>query len=54
MRLLQGLAMGGEFGSAIIYVSELANINRRGTLVVLLQNTVNVGMIIATLVRICT
>jgi MFS family permease len=41
--------MGGEFGSAVIYISELAGVKHRGRFVALLQNTVNVGMIMATL-----
>jgi hypothetical protein len=49
LRLLQGLAMGGEFGSAIIYISELANPGKRGFFVAMLQSCVNVGMILATL-----
>lgn len=49
LRLLQGLAMGGEFGSAVIYISELAHKTRRGTFVAVLQMSVNAGMIIATL-----
>ncbi|KAI8467401.1 MAG: major facilitator superfamily domain-containing protein [Monoraphidium minutum] len=49
LRLLQGLAMGGEFGSAVIYISELAERHRRGTFVAILQMSVNAGMIIATL-----
>ena len=49
LRLLQGLAMGGEFGSAVIYISELARRSRRGTFVAILQMSVNAGMILATL-----
>ncbi len=95
LRLLQGLAMGGEFGSAgasrvgdavglgsgagtattkpaqlaltnqplndpnqtisssihplVIYISELADRGRRGTYVSFLQMSVNIGMILATL-----
>ena len=44
----QGLAMEGEFGAAVIYISELAGTNRRGTFVACLQMTVNIGMILAT------
>lgn len=40
---LQGLAMGGEFGPAIIYISELAPVASRGRLVACLQMTVNIG-----------
>ena len=45
----QGLAVGGEFGAAVVYISELAGTNRRGTLVACLQMTVKIGMILATL-----
>jgi MFS family permease len=48
-RILQGLAMGGEFGSAVIYISELAHKDRRGAFVATLQMSVNVGMVVATL-----
>lgn len=41
--------MGGEFGSAVVYISELAGVGRRGTFVAVLQTTVNIGMILATL-----
>lgn len=49
MRLLQGLAMGGEFGPACTYLSELAPVGWRGRLVACLQMAVNIGMILATL-----
>lgn len=49
MRMFQGLAMGGEFGSAVIYISELASTQRRGLYTTTLQCTVNVGMVLATL-----
>ena len=49
LRILQGLAMGGEFGAAVIYISELAHKARRGMFVAVLQMSVNVGMITATL-----
>ncbi|GBF92045.1 hypothetical protein Rsub_04392 [Raphidocelis subcapitata] len=48
LRMVQGLAMGGEYGSAIIYMSELARPSMRGKFVALLQGCVNVGMILAT------
>ena len=35
--------MGGEFGPAIIYISELAPVAWRGRLVAILQMAVNVG-----------
>lgn len=41
--------MGGEFGSAVIYVSELASPKRRGLFVALLQLSAHTGMILATL-----
>lgn len=48
LRFFQGLAMGGEFGSAIIYISELAGKQRRCTYVTILQCSVNAGLIFAT------
>jgi len=48
LRLLQGMAMGGEFGSAVIYISELASPKRRGVFVAVLQISAHVGMILAT------
>ena len=34
---LQGLAMGGEYGAAIVYVSEMAGVKHRATLVAVVQ-----------------
>jgi MFS family permease len=48
-RILQGMAMGGEFGSAVIYISELAPKDRRGAFVATLQMSVNIGMMLATI-----
>ena len=40
----------GSVCTAVVYISELAGTNRRGTFVACLQMSVNIGMIIATLV----
>lgn len=42
---VQGLAMGGEFGAAIVYLSELAPVERRGFLTACLQSTTNIGLV---------
>ena len=34
---LQGLALGGEFGAATVYVSEMAGVERRGLMTAILQ-----------------
>lgn len=39
--------MGGEYGAAIVYVSEMAGVERRGLMVVLVQSTINVGLLCA-------
>lgn len=48
LRIIQGLAMGGEFSVAQVYVSELAPVNRRGVCTGLLWTWTNLGMISAT------
>lgn len=48
LRVFQGLAMGGEYGTALTYISELAPVGHRGLLVATLQCMVQVGMILAT------
>ncbi|KIZ00773.1 Alpha-ketoglutarate permease [Monoraphidium neglectum] len=49
LRILQGLALGGEHSSAMCYISELADKGQRGRFTAVLQWCVNIGMIIATL-----
>jgi MFS family permease len=50
LRLLQGLALGGEYGGAAIYVAEHAPDRRRGYFTSWIQTTATVGLILALLV----
>jgi MFS family permease len=50
LRLFQGLALGGEYGGAAIYVAEHAPKNRRGFYTSWIQTTATVGLFIALLV----
>jgi MFS family permease len=50
LRLFQGLALGGEYGGAAIYVAEHAPRNRRGFYTSWIQTTATVGLFMALLV----
>lgn len=50
LRLLQGLALGGEYGGAAIYVAEHAPDSRRGLYTSWIQTTATVGLAMAYLV----
>ena len=50
LRLLQGLALGGEYGGAATYVAEHAPSNRRGAYTSWIQTTATVGLMLALLV----
>jgi MFS family permease len=50
LRLLQGLAIGGEYGGAAIYVGEHAPDSRRGYLTSWINTTATVGLVLALLV----
>jgi MFS family permease len=50
LRLFQGLALGGEYGGAAIYVAEHAPKNRRGFYTSWIQTTATVGLFMALLV----
>ena len=50
MRMLQGLALGGEYGGAATYVAEFAPEGRRGFFTSWIQTTGTVGMLISLLV----
>src|SRR5262245_55250488 len=50
LRLLQGLALGGEYGGAATYVAEHAPNNRRGYDTSWIQTTATIGLFLALLV----
>jgi MFS family permease len=50
MRLLQGLALGGEYGGAATYVAEHAPANRRGYYTSWIQTTATLGLFLSLLV----
>jgi len=50
LRLLQGLALGGEYGGAAIYVAEHAPDGRRGYFTSFIQTTATVGLFVSILV----
>ncbi len=50
LRLLQGLALGGEYGGAATYVAEHAPANKRGYWTSWIQTTATVGLFISLLV----
>lgn len=50
LRLLQGLAIGGEYGGAAIYIAEHSPANRRGFFTSFLQTTATVGLLMSIVV----
>lgn len=54
LRLLQGLALGGEYGGAATYVAEHAPEGRRGLFTSFIQTTATLGLFAALLVVIAT
>ena len=50
LRLAQGLALGGEYGGAAIYVAEHAPDNRRGYYTAWIQTTATIGLFLALVV----
>src|SRR5512144_1864475 len=50
LRLLQGLALGGEYGGAATYVAEHAPENKRGAHTAWIQTTATVGLFLALVV----
>ncbi|HVK82041.1 MAG TPA: MFS transporter, partial [Verrucomicrobiae bacterium] len=54
MRLLQGLALGGEYGGAATYVAEHAPNNKRGLYTAWIQTTATMGLFLSLLVIMVT
>jgi MFS family permease len=50
LRMLQGLALGGEYGGAAIYVAEHAPANKRGSYTSWIQSTASGGLLLSLLV----
>jgi MFS family permease len=54
LRLLQGLALGGEYGGAATYVAEYAEHNRRGYWTSWIQTTATIGLFVSLIVIMVT
>jgi MFS family permease len=54
LRLIQGLALGGEYGGAAIYVAEHAPDGKRGFYTAWIQTTATVGFLVSLLVILAT
>ncbi|MBP8270509.1 MAG: MFS transporter, partial [Sphaerotilus sp.] len=54
LRMLQGLALGGEYGGAAIYVAEHAPQNRRGAYTAWVQTTATIGLFLSLAVILVT
>ena len=54
LRMLQGLALGGEYGGAAIYVAEHAPEGRRGAYTAWIQTTASLGLFLSLLVILLT
>jgi MHS family proline/betaine transporter-like MFS transporter len=54
LRLLQGLALGGEYGGAATYVAEHSPANRRGYFTSWIQTTATLGLFVSLIVIITT
>ncbi len=54
LRLLQGLALGGEYGGAAVYVAEHAPDGRRGFYTSFIQTTATLGLFISLIVILIT
>ena len=50
LRMLQGLALGGEYGGAAVYVAEHAPINQRGYYTAFIQTTATLGLLLSLIV----
>ena len=54
LRILQGVALGGEYGGAAIYVAEHAAANKRGAATGWIQSSASFGLLAALLVIVAT
>src|SRR5690349_6998017 len=54
LRILQGIALGGEYGGAAIYVAEHAPANKRGASTGWIQSSASFGLLAALLVIVAT
>src|SRR5947209_16825933 len=54
IRILQGLALGGEYGGAAVYVAEHAPDNRRGYYTSFIQITATLGLFVSLIVILVT
>ncbi len=54
LRLLQGLALGGEYGGAAVYVAEHVPDNRRGFYTSFIQTTASMGLFVSLIVILIT
>jgi MFS family permease len=54
LRLLQGLALGGEYGGAAVYVAEHVPDSRRGFYTSFIQTTATIGLFVSLLVILAT
>ncbi len=50
LRMAQGLALGGEYGGAAVYVAEHAPVGRRGFYTAWIQTTATVGLLLSLMV----
>jgi MFS family permease len=53
LRLLQGLALGGEYGGAAVYVAEHAPDHQRGYYTSMVQATATLGLLLSLVVVLC-
>jgi MFS family permease len=54
LRLIQGLALGGEYGGAAVYVAEHAPAGRRGYYTSFIYTTATIGLLVSLLVILAT
>ncbi len=54
LRMLQGLALGGEYGGAAVYVAEHAPRGRRGFYTAFIQTTATLGLLLSLIIILST